>query len=235
MCGRYSLAIDYDALEGRFTLRGALQLPLAPRYNIAPTQEVLTVVNKGAGNEAKMMRWGLIPLWANEPSVGNRMINAKAESVAEKPSFRQAFRKRRCLVIADGFYEWQKVPGGKTPIRMIVGGGEPFGFAGLWETWQSQEKEFVHSCTIITTTPNELTATIHNRMPVILPMEAEALWLSQDTDSAVLKSLLVPYAGSMEAYEVSTLVNSPRNDTPAVMERIPGDNDFFAPGLLGHL
>lgn len=220
MCGRYSLAIDYDALEDRFTLRGGLQLPLVPRYNIAPTQEVLTVVNQGHGNEARMMRWGLIPLWAKDPSVGNRMINARAETVAEKPSFRQAYQKRRCLVIADGFYEWQKVPGGKTPMRMIVGGGEPFGFAGLWETWRSPEEELVHSCTIITTTPNELTAPIHNRMPVILSKEAEALWLNQDADPAVLKDLLVPYTGSMEAYEISTLVNSPGNDTPDVMARV---------------
>ena len=220
MCGRYSLAIDYVALEDRFTLRGGLQLPLVPRYNIAPTQEVLTVVNQGHGNEARMMRWGLIPSWANDPSVGNRMINARAETVAEKPSFRQAYQKRRCLVIADGFYEWQKVPGGKTPMRMIVGGGEPFGFAGLWETWRSPEEELVHSCTIITTTPNELTAPIHNRMPVILSKEAEALWLNQDADPAVLKDLLVPYTGRMEAYEISTLVNSPGNDTPDVMARV---------------
>lgn len=220
MCGRYSLAIDYDTLEDRFTIRGGLQLPLAPRYNIAPTQEVLTVVNQGHGNEARMMRWGLIPFWAKDPSVGNRMINARAETVTEKPSFRQAYQKRRCLVIADGFYEWQKVQGGKTPMRMIVGGGEPFGFAGLWETWRSPEEELVLSCSIITTTPNELTAPIHNRMPVILPQEAEALWLNQDADPAVLRELLVPYAGNMEAYEVSALVNSPRNDMPDVMARI---------------
>lgn len=220
MCGRYSLAIDYDTLEDRFTIRGGLQLPLAPRYNIAPTQEVLTVVNQGHGNEARMMRWGLIPFWAKDPSVGNRMINARAETVTGKPSFRQAYQKRRCLVIADGFYEWQKVQGGKTPMRMIVGGGEPFGFAGLWETWRSPEEELVLSCSIITTTPNELTAPIHNRMPVILPQEAEALWLNQDADPAVLRELLVPYAGNMEAYEVSALVNSPGNDMPDVMARV---------------
>ncbi len=220
MCGRYSLAIDYDALEDRFTLHGGLQMPLAPHYNIAPTQKVFTVVNEGPGNEARMMKWGLIPFWAKDPSIGNRMINAMAETVAEKPSFRQAYQKRRCLVIADGFYEWQKVPGGKTPMRIIVGGGEPFGFAGLWEMWTSPEQDLVYSCTIITTTPNELMAPIHSRMPVILPKEAEALWLDQDTDPAVLKDLLVPYPGSMETYEVSTLINSPRNDTPDVLARI---------------
>ena len=220
MCGRYSLAIDYDALEDRFALSGGLQLPLAPRYNIAPTQEVFTVLNEGRGNEARMMRWGLIPYRAKDPSVGSRMINARAETVAERPSFRWAYQNRRCLVIGDGFYEWQKVPGGKIPMRVIVGEGEPFGFAGLWETWTSPERELVHSCTIITTTPNELTAPIHDRMPVILPREAEALWLDRDADTDALKELLVPYAGGMEAYEVSTLVNSPKNDTPEVMARL---------------
>jgi putative SOS response-associated peptidase YedK len=220
MCGRYSLAIDRNALDDRFALRGGLQLPLAPRYNIAPTQDVLTVVNEGSGNEARMMKWGLIPPSAKDPSVGNRMINARAETVAEKPSFRQAYRKQRCLVIADGFYEWRKAPGSKAPMRIVVGGGEPFGFAGLWETWRSQEEEFIHSCTIITTTPNELMAPVHSRMPVILPAETEELWLDQDTDPAALQSLLVPYMGSMEAYKVSTLVNSPRNDTPDVMARV---------------
>ncbi len=142
MCGRYSLAIDYDAINDRFVLRGGLQLPMhhRPRFNIAPTQEVLAVVNPtGEGNEPRMMKWGLIPFWANDPSTGSRMINARAETIVEKPAFRQAFQRRRCLVVADGFYEWRKEGKYKVPMRIMLKTGEPFGFAGLWETWKSPE------------------------------------------------------------------------------------------------
>ncbi len=134
MCGRYSPAIDYDAINDRFEFRGRAQLPVQfrPRYNIAPTQEVLTVGNPtGEGNEPRMMRWGLIPFWAKDPSIGNRMINARAETILEKPAFRNAFSRRRCLVVADGFYEWRKEGKHKVPMRIILKTGEPFSFAGL--------------------------------------------------------------------------------------------------------
>ena len=169
-----------------------------------------------------MMKWGLIPFWAKDPSIGNRMINARAETVAEKPSFRNAFTRRRCLIVADGFFEWRKEGKTKTPMRIILKNGEPFGFAGLWETWKSPEDELIRSCTIITTTPNEVMEPIHNRMPVILPRDAEAQWLNVSvTDTGVLRELLVPYAASeLEAYEVSTLVNAPRNDVPDVLARV---------------
>ena len=221
MCGRYSLAMDLDNLDERFTFRG-MGLVLEPRFNIAPTQDVFTVVNDGSENQGQFMKWGLIPHWAKDPSIGNRMINARAETVAEKPSFKQAFQRRRCLVVADGFYEWRKQGKVKIPMRVILKTGEPFGFAGLWETWKSPEGELVHSCTIITTSPNAMMESIHNRMPVILPRDAEAQWLDvSNSDTGELRELLVPYsADEMDAYEVSTLVNSPKNDTPDVMARV---------------
>ena len=221
MCGRYSLATDEGALVERFSFRG-LDLPFRPRFNIAPTQGVLTVINDGSENTGQFMKWGLIPFWAKDPKIGNRMINARAESVVEKPSFRQAFQKRRCLVIADGFYEWKKVPGGKIPMRIVLKSGEPIGFAGLWETWKSPEGDPVQSCTIITTTSNALMEPIHNRMPVILAQEAEKVWLdvSVPSNTSELRELLVPYsAAEMEAYEVSTLVNSSKNDVAEVLAR----------------
>ena len=167
------------------------------------------------------MKWGLIPFWAKDLSIGNRMINARAETVAENRVFRQAFEKRRCLVIADGFYEWMRVGKGKLPMRIILKSGEPFGLAGLWETWKSPKGESVQSCTIITTTPNEVMAPIHNRMPVILTREAEGIWLDpEQSDKNILQELLAPYeAEAMEAYEVSPLVNSPHNDTPDLIAR----------------
>ena len=210
-----------DSLDERFTFRG-VDLSYRPRFNIAPTQKVLTAVSDGSANRPRLMKWGLIPFWAKDPSIGNRMINARAETVAEKPSFRQAFRRRRCLVLADGFYEWRRQGKVKIPMRIILKTGEPFGLAGLWETWKSPEGRVVESCTIVTTSANPMMEPIHNRMPVIVPRDAEARWLDpEEQDPAALSDILVPYvAGEMDAYEVSTLVNSARNDTPDVVARI---------------
>ena len=221
MCGRYSLTSDMDELQLRFGFR-ADDIQHTPRYNVAPTQEVLTVTNCGEENRGQFMRWGLIPFWTKDPKIGSPMINARAESVVEKPSYRKAFQERRCLVLADGFYEWRREDKLKTPMRIVLKSGEPFGFAGLWETWKNPEGELVKSCTIITTEPNALMGPIHNRMPVMLSREAETLWLDpSNTDSAELRELLVPYAASeMEAYEVSALVNSAKNETPEVIERL---------------
>lgn len=225
MCGRYSLATDYDAINDRFMLRGGVRVPMQfrPRYNIAPTQEVLTVVNAtGRWNEPRMMKWGLIPFWAKDASIGNRMINARAETISKKPAFRNAFRQRRCLVVADGFYEWRKDGRHTVPMRIILKTGEAFGFAGLWETWESPEGTAIETCSIVTTTPNAVMEPIHNRMPVILPRKAESVWLDiAISNTAALQELLVPYpAEEMEAYEVSTMVNSPTNDTPEALARI---------------
>jgi putative SOS response-associated peptidase YedK len=215
MCGRFSLIPDLDALQLRFQFQEA-GLSHHPRYNIAPSQEVLTVIKEGVRNHAQFMKWGLIPSWARDPAMGNRMINVRAETVAEKPSFRQAFQRRRCLVPADGFYEWRRDGKHKVPMRIIIKSGEPFGFAGLWETWESPWGQMVKSCTIITTTANPVLEPIHHRMPVIMPREAEGLWLDVTSpDTAPLRQLLVPYAPEeMRSYAVSALVNSPAYDSP---------------------
>jgi len=199
-----------------------LTLPdeIPPRYNIAPSQPIAVVPNDGQ-NQVEFFLWGLVPSWAKDPRIGNQLINARAETLAEKPAFRMAYRRRRCLVLADGFYEWRREPPGagraKTPIYVRLKSGEPFAFAGLWEMWRSPDGEMLLSCAIITTTPNALLERIHNRMPVILRPEAYMQWLNpleQSPDR--LNDLLLPYPDSqMEAYPVSTLVNDPKTDSPA--------------------
>ena len=220
MCGRYTLIADLGDLAQRFEFDGS-DFSYEPGYNIAPTESVLTVRNV-EGREAAFMRWGLVPFWAKDPKIGSRMINARAETVAEKPAFRNALKKRRCLVLADGYYEWQKTPVGKRPYRIIMKSGEPFAMAGLWETWKDHQGKVLPSCTIITTAANDFLAPIHDRMPVILPREMEELWLDPVTDdAAVLTGILTPYSDDgMDAYEVSTLVNYARNDGPEVIARV---------------
>jgi len=216
MCGRFSLKANPNELMETFP---GFEFPdeLSPRYNIAPTQPVAVVANNGQ-NKVEFFHWGLIPAWAKDAAIGNKMINARAETLAEKPSFRTAYRRRRCLVLADGFYEWRKEAGSKTKTPMYIGldSGKAFAFAGLWEMWRPKEGEAILSCTIITTTPNELLEPIHNRMPVILKPEDYALWLStQEQAPDQLSALLAPYpAAMMRAYPVSKLVNDPKNDSP---------------------
>ena len=169
------------------------------------------------------MHWGLIPSWAKDPAIGNRMINARAETLGVKPAFRVALRKRRCLVVADGFYEWQQRARGKQPIYIMLKSREPFGFAGLWDTWTSPEGEAIRTCTIITTDPNDLLKPIHDRMPVILTRDAEGVWLDPTIqEPARLLPLLKPYPPEeMEVYPVSTWVNKPAHDSPACIEALP--------------
>ena len=219
MCGRYTLIADLGDLAQRFEFDGG-DFSYDPGYNIAPTESVLTVRNV-EGREAAFMRWGLVPFWAKDPKIGARMINARAETVAEKPAFRNALKKRRCLVLADGYYEWQKTPVGKRPFRIILKSGEPFAMAGLWETWRDPQGNVVPSCTIITTAVNDFLAPIHNRMPVILPREREELWLDSGVEVPVsLTGILAPYPDEgMDAYEVSTMVNYAGNDGPEVIAR----------------
>jgi putative SOS response-associated peptidase YedK len=215
MCGRFTLTTDPEQLQAAFNW---LNLPggIKPRYNVAPTQPVAVVANDGK-NMLDFYTWGLIPSWAKDPSIGNRMINARAETLSEKPAFRSSFRRRRCLILADGFFEWRAEPGGsgKTPIYIRLQSGNPFAFAGLWDTWNSPDGSHIRSCTIITTEPNELVRDIHNRMPVILPEAFYPTWLEpRESDSQQLSELLRPYpAEEMTAYPVSRLVNSPANDT----------------------
>ncbi len=222
MCGRFTL-IAWDEVEQRFLPAGSglnviheRLADLAPRYNIAPTQNILTITNDGQSNTPQPMRWGLIPSWAKYISIGSRMINARAETLAERPSFRAAFRRRRCLVIADGFYEWKRHGRARTPMRISLKSGKLFAFAGLWESWTSPDGHRILSCAIITTAANHFIAPIHDRMPVILPPDAEPLWLAPGTrDTATLSNLLTPYPSDlMTAYEVSNVVNSAANDIP---------------------
>jgi len=214
MCGRFTLTVDPAELQDNFA-GYTFPIQFAPRFNIAPTQPVLAIPNDGQ-MRGDFFVWGLIPSWAKDPTMGSRLINARAETLGEKPSFRAAYKYRRCLIPADGFYEWKAVPGQKTKIPYFIHlkSRQPFAFAGLWEEWHSPDGSQIRSCTIITTEPNELMATLHNRMPVILPPAAYAEWL----DTAIrtpesMGTLLRPYpADEMAAYPVSTLVNSPQND-----------------------
>ena len=219
MCGRYTLIADIGDLAQRFEFDGN-DFSYDPGYNIAPTESVLTVRNV-EGREAAFMRWGLVPFWAKDPKIGARMINARAETVAEKPAFRNALKKRRCLVLADGYYEWQKTPASKRPFRIIMKSGEPFAMAGLWESWKDPQGNVVPSCTIITTSANDFLAPIHNRMPVILPRELEEVWLDTDNSGTPsLTSVLIHSpAEILDTYEVSPLVNNARNDGPEVIAR----------------
>jgi len=222
MCGRFALIVDASVLADVFDVdppRG-----IAPRFNIAPTQTVAIV---RAGNarprELVTVRWGLVPSWAKDESIGARMINARAETVAEKPSFRSAIKSRRCLVPASGFYEWVKTGSVKQPHFIHFTDDRPFAFAGLWERW-SKGAEPLDSCTIITTSPNELISGLHDRMPVILPPEHHDEWLAPEPlPPERLADLLVPHpAESMEAYPVSTRVNRPGNDDPECIARVEG-------------
>jgi len=215
MCGRFFIALKYDDLKDAFP---EFEPPREwqPRYNIAPTQPVPVVANDGQPS-ISFFQWGLVPSWAKDPTIGNRMINARGETLAEKPSFRAAYRRRRCLILADGFYEWRAEPGQrtKTPLAIRLRSGAAFAFAGLWEVWRPDDTPLL-SCTIITTAPNSLIAPIHDRMPVILPRSAYAAWLDPaERAPQDLQRLLSPYpAEEMVAYPVSTLVNSPANDLP---------------------
>lgn len=216
MCGRFTLTTTLGAVALRFRVRtGFEDAASIPRYNIAPTQTVIVVGDDGQRHLTRM-RWGLIPSWAKDPAIGNRMINARAETVATRPAFRTALCKRRCLVVATGFYEWQQRPREKQPYYLALKSLEPFGFAGLWDTWTSPDGEEIKSCTIITTEANELLRPIHDRMPVIMTREAEAIWLDPTIqDPTQLLPLLKSYpAEGMELYPVSTRVNNPAHEGP---------------------
>jgi putative SOS response-associated peptidase YedK len=225
MCGRFTLRTPTPVLIEHFAL--ARTMPLTPRFNIAPTQHV-AVVRQPAGTEQRelvMLRWGLIPSWAKDAAIGQRMINARGETVAEKPAFRRALRSQRCLVIADGFYEWQKQGRVKQPYFVHLKNNGPLAFAGLWESWQpdSHSHERLETCTIITTQANELMREIHDRMPVILDPDEYSLWLDpQIVDPVRLTPLVDPYPSEpLVADPVSTYVNSPRHDDSKCIELHP--------------
>lgn len=216
MCGRYSLTVSLDELARVLSL-DASELDLPARYNAAPTQKLPVITNKDP-KTLQLFRWGLIPFWAKDPAIGNRMINARGETLLEKPSFRTPMRKRRCMVPSDGFYEWKKTADGKVPHHIRLKGGTPFTMAGLWETWKDGEGVPIHSFTLITTDPNELVQPLHNRMPAILRPADRETWLNPDVPAEDAIQLIHSYdPAEMEAYPVSTLVNSPRNDGPEIL------------------
>ena len=224
MCGRFSFFARRSDVAKAFPFVKLLDNFDAlnpPRYNIAPTQTIPTISSE-APDEITPMHWGLVPYWAKNPSIGNRMINARAESVAEKPAFKNAFRKgRRCLVLADGYYEWAATAEGKAPVRFFLRSGEPFAFAGLWERWYGDRDGPLTSATIITCPANDLSARVHDRMPVILHRSDYHAWLDPGAPLELATSLLVPFPDAeMRAYAVSRLVNSPANDTPDVISPI---------------
>ena len=222
MCGRFTLTIDPAHLQEAFPW-AVIPDDLSPRFNIAPSQPVAVIPNTG-DNGLAMYKWGLIPSWSKDPSIGDRMINARAETLAEKPSFRNAYRRRRCLILADGFYEWKQNPGikSKQPIYIRLINDQPFAFAGLWELWNSPDGSEIHSCTIITTQPNSLIQSIHNRMPVILFPHAYQQWITpSDLPANELNGLLIPYpADEMIAYPVSKMVNSPQFESPDLIKPV---------------
>lgn len=216
MCGRFVLTANPEAIQLQFSLTGVPNIP--PRFNVAPTQPVAVITNEKP-HELTFHQWGLIPSWAKDTSIGSKMINARAESVAEKPAFRSAFKRRRCILPSDGFYEWQDRGGKKVPLFIHLEDRELFGLAGLWEVWHSPDGGELRTCTIVTTDANSFMQPIHNRMPVILHKEDYGLWLSPDEEPAdVLQGLLKPYDSSvMRAYEVSKMVNRPGNDVPELI------------------
>ncbi|MGF9891617.1 SOS response-associated peptidase [Priestia megaterium] len=213
MCGRFSLTTDIAELQEQFNFDYNGELAIGSRFNIAPSQQVLTLGSNGGKRVGTTMKWGLVPYWADDIKIGYKMINARGESVDEKASFKKSFKSKRCLILADGFYEWKKEGKNKQPFRFVMKDERPFAFAGLWEQWNKGE-EPLYTCTIITTKPNEVTKEVHDRMPVILEEDVYDLWLNpQMDDTEYLKSLLVPYSAErMKMYPVSTVVNSPKND-----------------------
>jgi putative SOS response-associated peptidase YedK len=212
MCGRYMLTTPVDALRQLFLFTERPNLP--PRYNIAPTQDVPIVRLTRAGDrrELILVRWGLVPYWAEDVAIGHRLINARAETVHKTPAFRDAYQRRRCLVPADGFFEWKKDGKVRQPLVVRRTDGAPFAFAGLWERWSQPDGNVLRSCTIITCPPNALVAPVHNRMPVILDPADHARWLDP---AAGGRDLLKPCPAEwLEAIPVSTRVNSPHHDDP---------------------
>ncbi len=220
MCGRFALATEKHILEMLYQLE--IRDDLEPRYNIAPGQDILALrLSPQRGDrELVNLKWGLVPFWAEEQSIGNRLTNARAETAAEKPAFRSAFKKRRVLIPAGGFYEWKSEEGAKQPYYICRLDGKPFSLAGLWERWEKGSVP-LETCTILTTEPNELVAKLHNRMPVIIPPEEYESWIDPETDQHTVAGLLTtaPSEG-LTAYPVSRQVNNPANDRAELLKPV---------------
>ncbi|MFS0574776.1 SOS response-associated peptidase [Sporosarcina sp. 179-K 3D1 HS] len=220
MCGRFTLFAPYYEIIKRFDIESAFEeSDYIPSYNIAPSNQVAAIINDGQKNRLGYLKWGLVPPWAKDEKIGYKMINARAETVAEKPSYRNAFKKRRCILPADSFYEWQRKEGNKIPMRIKLKDDGLFAIAGLWESWKKPDGSMLYTCTAITTEPNVLVKPIHDRMPVILRKEDEAAWLNpSNQDIHFLGNMLKPFdEEQMEAYIVSSDVNSPKNNKESLI------------------
>ncbi|MBY0096669.1 SOS response-associated peptidase [Mesobacillus maritimus] len=223
MCGRFTLTATFEQLIDRFDIASfVLDEDYSPNYNVAPSQSVIAVLNNGSINKMGYLKWGLIPPWAKDPKIGYKMINARAETLAEKPSYRNAYRNKRCLIVADSFYEWKRdEQKQKTPMRIKLKSNDLFAMAGLWEKWTSADGQSIFSCTVVTTKANELVHEIHDRMPVILKPEDEKVWLNPKSTLNDLNHLLHPLDRElMDAYEVSSLVNSPKNNSVELIQKV---------------
>lgn len=222
MCGRYTLIITLEELMHHYMVEQHGLHAFSPRYNIAPGQMVPAILHDGRRLRAGQLKWGLVPSWSKTEKDGFKLINARAETLAEKPAFRSAFQKKRCIIPADGFYEWQRRPDGtKQPYRIVVNGGKLFSLAGLYETWLDADGNKLGTCTIITTEPNKLMSGIHDRMPVILKPGDEQTWLGHRSAPAQLQTLLRPFANDeMDAYPVGQAVGNVRNDDASLIKRL---------------
>ncbi len=222
MCGRFEIHSTLEIIAKVFGI-DSITFDYEPSYNVAPSQDILLVVNDGKRRLIKS-RWGFVPSWSKELSAGYKMINARAESVAELPSFQQAFQNQRCLVVADGFYEWKKEGAKKRPFYIRLKNGQPFGFVGLYNIWKSPEGEQIYTSTIITTDANEIVQPLHDRMPVIAYPDQYDLWLDPSIhDKTLLRNILKPFPSEeLEVYEVTPNVNSPKNNAPENIQRIAG-------------
>jgi len=221
MCGRFARKTDPKRLAKEFKVAEAPQAEA--NYNVAPTQNILAVRGAADGREMIFLKWGLVPSWAKDTSIGAKLINARSETVEEKPSFRDAFRRKRCIIPADGFYEWKREGGGKQPYFFRLKDERPFGFAGLWDRWEGEGGQVINSCTILTTEANEVLRPVHDRMPVILHPEDYELWLEgEEREWALLRELLRPYPGEeMTSHPVSPAINSTRGRGPELITEAP--------------
>ncbi|MCD7035829.1 SOS response-associated peptidase [Metabacillus sp. GX 13764] len=215
MCGRYSLFEDLNVLEEMFEFE--YEGEIVPRYNIAPSQKILAIIGESGKRKGREFRWGLIPPWSKDIKIGYKMINARSETIAEKPSFKKPFESKRCLIPCTGYYEWKKEESGKQPYFFYLSSKEPFAFAGLYDVWKNKEETIV-SCTILTCSANEKAQDVHDRMPVILKKKDQEAWLSSKSAPADLQELFKPYPSKeMDKAAVSQLVNSPKNETAEIL------------------
>lgn len=225
MCGRFTITINQEELKAHlsthYNVANFSAVFNLPRFNIAPGQEIIAIINDGKNNRVGHLKWGFVPSFAKDEKIGFSMINAKSETISEKISFRQSYEKRRCLILADSFYEWKREGKEKTPMRIMTKSGKIFAMAGIWNTFTRPDGVKIHTCAIITTAANKLVGEIHDRMPVILNEADQKLWINPNTDPISLKALLKPYPeDEMETYQVSSLVNNAANDVVECINRV---------------